>query len=898
MAQQKKTAKKNTASASGASSRKKTAAKAAPAKATRQGKPVRREVWAGVCLALGIFCTIGYFVKDYWLIDGLCLYVFKGLFGWGFLAVPVCFFWAAWVLAFHRGQPVTLRLVSIFLIPLLFGAVVHLLVVRNAGSLSDISVRSLYISGKNMESGGVVSGVLADVLRSAVSVYGSLPILLIALIAAVFSGARISPRSIISEWRNRERPQYEPEEPAYAEPVPVKASTARGGNTLPPSAIYENNGLEPVRGGAPAQKQKPKKPRAIDIKLDEDTDLGNSGEPEIPDMPRGPVYIPRPVKPIEPVRNRGKSPAAQAAEQKDDGLTSPFVKDERSAAPAAAPVSRTPDPLPAAPAAPEPVKVPEKPKAPEEKPKEIEAAAVQIAAEIENAPGPKEYRYPPLDLLQKGSGVTSDGRDEVSVNRERLETCLRSFGVAASVSGYTRGPTVTRFDLELEPGVKLSRITNLAGDLALQLGVASVRIAPIPDKISTVGVEVPNRSVSMVLLRDVLESPAFQNASSKLTFAIGKDIGGNCIVGNIAKLPHMLIAGTTGSGKSVCMNSLILSLLYKSTPDEVRLIMIDPKMVELGIYNGIPHLYVPVVTDPKKAAGSLQWAVVEMMKRYSQFSGVGVRDISGYNAYLKRNDQPRIPNIVIVIDELADLMMTAAKEVEESVCRLAQMGRAAGMHLVIATQRPSSDVITGLMKANIPSRIAFAVSSGLESRIILDQQGAEKLVGHGDMLYAPLGCGKPVRVQGTFVSDEEREDVINYIKEGSQADYNDEILKAIEEASKQKENSQEEKEPAELSDENPFGDYDDLLPQAVEVLLDTKQGSVSMLQRRLKLGYSRAARLMDQMEELGIVGPFEGSKARAVLVTREQWQEMSMSGTSAVEQLINEQKDDYSGGKL
>ena len=529
---------------------------------------------------------------------------------------------------------------------------------------------------------------------------------------------------------------------------------------------------------------------------------------------------------------------------------------------------------------------------------DVDAAADEIAQTIgeteqEQAP---EYQYPPITLLRAGDGIASDGREEVALNRERLETTLHSFGIGASVTEITRGPTVTRYDLELEAGVKLNKLTNLAGDLALSLGVVSVRIAPIPDKISTVGVEVPNKIVSTVYLRDIIDSPVFQNAASRLSFAIGKDIGGNCIVGNIAKLPHMLIAGTTGSGKSVCMNSLILSLLYKATPDQVRLIMIDPKMVELGIYNGIPHLYIPVVTDPKKAAGSLQWAVVEMMKRYRLFSEIGVRDLKGYNNYKTKIGEPTLPNVVIVIDELADLMMTAAKEVEESICRVAQMGRAAGMHLIIATQRPSADVITGLMKANIPSRIAFAVSSALESRIILDNPGAEKLVGMGDMLYAPLGCGKPLRVQGAYVSDEEREQVIEFIKQGTAPEYDDEILRQIEKAAAGKdapEDNDEDGDSAAL-DNNPFSGCDELLPQAVDVILDTKQASVSMLQRRLKLGYSRAARLVDQMEELGIVGPFEGSKPRQLLITREQWQEMSMSGRTPMERLIEEQKDDFS----
>ncbi|MCL2342518.1 MAG: DNA translocase FtsK, partial [Firmicutes bacterium] len=465
--------------------------------------------------------------------------------------------------------------------------------------------------------------------------------------------------------------------------------------------------------------------------------------------------------------------------------------------------------------------------------------------------------------------------------------------VSAAVANVTRGPTVTRYDLELDAGVKLNKLTNLAGDLALSLGVTSVRIAPIPDKVSTVGIEVPNKLISMVYLRDILESPAFRDAPSKLSFAIGKDIAGNSVVGNISKLPHMLIAGTTGSGKSVCMNSLILSLLYKSAPDEVRLIMIDPKMVELGIYNGIPHLYVPVVTDPKKAAGSLQWAVVEMLKRYRLFSEAGVRDLAGYNAYQKKKGLDTIPQVVIVIDELADLMLVASKEVEESICRVAQMGRASGMHLIIATQRPSADVITGLMKANIPSRIAFAVSSALESRIILDTQGAEKLIGSGDMLYSPLGSGKPKRVQGAFVSDEEREKVINFVKQRCDAQYDESIIHEIDKNAEEKDGKGANGKQPEVPE--PQNNYDELLPQAVEVIFETKQASVSMLQRRLKLGYSRAARLVDQMEEAGVVGPFEGSKPRQILITKQQWQEMQLiHGTAPlgpVEQSFADYKD-------
>ena len=506
---------------------------------------------------------------------------------------------------------------------------------------------------------------------------------------------------------------------------------------------------------------------------------------------------------------------------------------------------------------------------------EVDAQAQAVAEAISAAGEQTDYEFPPVSLLRSGTAAAIDARDEIAVNRTRLEGAIRSFGINASIVNVTRGPTVTRYDIELEQGVKLARVTNLAGDLALALGVINVRIAPIPDKISTVGIEVPNKIVSTVYLRDIIESPQFSGAKSKLSFALGKDIGGQCVVGNIAKLPHMLIAGTTGSGKSVCMNSLILSLLYKARPDEVRLIMIDPKMVELGVYNGIPHLYVPVVTDPKKAAGALQWSVVEMLKRYRLFSEIGVRDLASYNKHCQETGEQTMPQVVIVIDELADLMLVASKEVEESICRVAQMGRAAGMHLIIATQRPSADVITGLMKANIPSRIAFAVSSAMESRIILDQAGAEKLVGMGDMLFSPVGCGKPTRIQGAFVSDEEREEVIQFIKEGAgEANQNSEIEEYMNKAAEGKDTHDSGKDSHE---EGPAGNYDEMLPQAVEVVLETKGCSVSMLQRRVKLGYSRAARIVDQMEELGIVGPYEGAKPRQVIIDREGWMNIQRS---------------------
>ena len=512
----------------------------------------------------------------------------------------------------------------------------------------------------------------------------------------------------------------------------------------------------------------------------------------------------------------------------------------------------------------------------------MEEATAQVAAEIASgmAAAGDEYDYPPVSLLEMNTQDNYiEAGAELRLNAQRLSDTLRSFGVDAAPGDVIRGPAITRYEFALAQGVKLSKVTNLAGDIALALGASGVRIAPILDKISVVGIEVPNKAVSPVLIRDVIESRTFTEHRSPVAFAIGRDIGNKDIVGDIAKLPHVLIAGTTGSGKSVCTNSLIISLLYKSSPEDVRFIMVDPKMVELAPYNGIPHLLIPVVTDPKKAAGALQWAVFEMMKRYKTFSELGVKKLEEYNAIAaRREDIQHMASVVVVIDELADLMTVAAKEVEESICRVAQMGRAAGMHLVIATQRPSSDVITGLMKANIPSRIAFAVKDSVNSRIILDDTGAEKLVGRGDMLYAPIGSNKPIRVQGCYITPEEIERVVDYVKSTGEVQYSDEVMQKIEESVQEKERKGASGAP-DMPEED---DSDELLPAAVEVILETGQASVSMLQRRLKLGYSRAARLVDQMEERGYVGPFEGSKPRQLLITKAKWQEMRMGGSGAV----------------
>ena len=526
--------------------------------------------------------------------------------------------------------------------------------------------------------------------------------------------------------------------------------------------------------------------------------------------------------------------------------------------------------------------------------KDAAASAQLVAAEIaQNAAVQKPvYCFPPISLLKRPARGIADGTAEMRENSRRLNETLASFKIDAHITNVTRGPSVTRYEVELDKGVRLSKLTGCADDIALSLGASGVRIAAVPGKISIVGIEVPNRAVTMVSLREVIDSPEFNQSASKSSFAVGKDIGGSCIVGNIAKMPHMLIAGTTGSGKSVCMNSLIISLLYKASPEDVKLIMVDPKMVELANYNGIPHLMIPVVTDPKKAAGALQWAVTEMMRRYKTMSDAGVRDLESFNSIVMAEGGEKTPQLIVIIDELADLMLVAAKEVEDSICRIAQMGRAAGIHLVIATQRPSADVITGLMKANIPSRIAFSVASAMESRIILDTVGAEKLVGKGDMLFAPIGSGKPLRVQGCFVTDPEVEAVTTYVKDNFVADYNQQVLEEIERKAQQTGTGKKALSAADPEPNSDELDGDEMLPAAVDVILETGQASVSMLQRRLKLGYARAARIVDEMEEKGIVGPFQGSKPRAILITKEQWQ--AQRGGGCEQMALDDYAEDFS----
>ena len=835
--QKKTTTKSSTAKKNGGSGR-------AKKPAQPQKRPIRREVWGVVLLVLTLCTAVSYFKVSAIFIDWFAA-LLKGLFGYGYWLAAPALLLAALILLFHHGRPVQLRVTCALLLPVLLGTLGHLLFCKEIFESSLGVLPRLWTSGNALASGGAVSGALAEGSAAVFSRLASIIIFTVLFVVLLMTALRLTVGALIE--KHRERPQYEeePEQP-HIRMVPVEPPKRRPEEKPKPQIDFPLDD-EPAR--KPTEKAPEKEGRFTGFFRHK------SDQQKTPDQ----VLSEKPVK--TPAIPKGEEPVVSAPVP--------------VAAPAPAPVSES------VPLTEEPVS-PRKEKA--NTAKEVAAQTAAVTAEIEEklAGGEDIYQFPPITLLRASRGENHiEAGAELRNNSRRLAETLTSFGVDATPGDVIHGPSVTRYEFVLDQGVKLSKITNLADDIALALGATGVRIAPIPDKISVVGIEVPNKHVTPVLIRDVIESRDFTEHKSKTAFALGRDIAGKNVIGDIEKLPHVLIAGTTGSGKSVCTNSLIISMLYKSTPDEVRFIMVDPKMVELAPYNGIPHLLIPVVTDPKKAAGALQWAVFEMMKRYKTFSEHGVKKLEEFNRLARATEgMDTLPSVVVVIDELADLMLVAAKEVEESICRVAQMGRAAGVHLVIATQRPSADVITGLMKANIPSRIAFAVASSLESRIILDNTGAEKLVGKGDMLYAPLGAGKPTRVQGCFISPEEIEQVVEFVKQSGEVHYSDEVIAKIEESIQEKEKSSAKGGPAAAADS---GDEegDELLPAAVDVVLETGQASVSMLQRRLKLGYSRAARLVDQMEERGIVGPFEGSKPRQLLITRAQWQEMQMGGADS-----------------
>ena len=860
--------RKNTRSDSeSAGKKKKKDLPAEPVREEPESNLYTRWILAGVYLVLFLVFLVIAIQQEGWILSIVKGTIF-GLFGpvAFYLAIPAMLY--LFILhAFYGDQPTTLRscctLASVFCA----GCISHI-TMKYQMQFHLSLVKDLWISGVSGSSGGVLCGLIAGLLEKGLGKVLTLILLTLAAMICLLAAFRITIPSLIQAFQDR--PRFEEDE----EESPVRPE---------PASVLVNSVA--VKQHEMKQKRQQKK-------------LQQAQEPR----DEAPFFQPpwrKPAPQAAPAEQdaRGREILRQIADALPDEEPAPVHVVEEPTAPVIPdqPVIPVTPVIPAVPETPEdeepeqtvigiPIQAPAESANRKVTSEEAAASAQEVTQEIqENLDSAAEkpvYTFPSIDLLQLPSGGIADGTAEMRENTRRLNEALNSFKVDAHVTNVTRGPSVTRYEVELMQGVRLSKLTSVADDIALSLGTSGVRIAPVPNKISVVGIEVPNQAVTTVTLREVVDSEAFRHARSCASFAVGKDISGTCIVGNITKLPHMLIAGTTGSGKSVCMNSIILSLLYKASPEDVRLIMIDPKMVELGIYNGIPHLLIPVVTDPKKAAGSLQWAVTEMMRRYRMMSEAGVRDLESYNELIDSGnlEGEHMAQVVVIIDELADLMLVAAKEVEESICRIAQMGRASGIHLIIATQRPSADVITGLMKANIPSRIAFAVASAMESRIILDNSGAEKLVGRGDMLYAPIGCGKPIRVQGCFVSDGEVEAVATYVKTHFDNTYDEKVLQEIEQnaakTSSPKSGSGMEVEAS--ADEQA---YDEMLIPAVDAVLQAQQASVSMLQRKLKLGFSRAARIVDTMEELGIVGEHCGSKPRQILVTPDQWAQMKIALT-------------------
>lgn len=767
-----------------------------------------------------------------------CHNVLLGLFGNCAILWPILLLYISIITSLEkRTERSTSRIILMSCTIVLFCATVYSFSISSPDTLKSMPERLLVLYGdKTMHtSSGLFGGLLGIPLVSALGMLGARIVLILALFVVLMI---LTGTTLVQLFKTISKP---------ADTVVNNISTAREKKRIERNRLNSEIDIplddempaHPVHSSAVQKAEKQKRNAAIDH-LKKVFSIGASEEPETESCPKqepeaAPVnYEPAPeISSVTPVKSEAAPPAVPAETPHQSRV--PFVS-----------VKQQPSPEP-----------------------------VQDG----------KYHIPPVSMLETTQGpAQEDIQNEIAAIGNKLVETLQDFGVKTSFMGYSRGPAVTRYELQPAAGVKISKITNLSDDLSMNLATAGIRIeAPIPGK-AAVGIEVPNKKNTVVRMRELVESNSFKSSKSYLTVALGRDIAGETAVADLAKMPHLLIAGATGSGKSVCINSMIISLLYKSTPDNVRFLMIDPKVVELGIYNGIPQLLVPVVTDPRKAAGALGWAVTEMLKRYKTFAATGVRDLKSYNALAASHDyknddgQPmeKMPRIVIIIDELADLMMAAPSEVEDSICRLAQMARAAGMHLVIATQRPSVDVITGIIKANIPSRIAFSVSSQVDSRTILDMGGAEKLLGHGDMLFSPVGSQKPKRIQGCFVSDSEIESIVDFIKKSQEADYSETIAQEIER------NAVEEKDSGNSTDVI-NEDSDPILPDAIKYVVDCGQASTSSLQRRLRLGYARAGRLIDQMEQMGIVGPQDGSKPRQVLITYQQWLEMTMQKNDAAD---------------
>ncbi len=780
----------------------------------------RNEINGILLLALGVLLLLSFCPGDIiGLFGNFIKNTLLGVLGFPALLIPpVILVYSAYIIKKREEQPAANRVVYAVLLFLLISALIQTghYKPEDYNNLKPVeSIRRFYEDGTKLIGGGVFGGLISLPFLLTFRTVGTIIILTALFMVDVILLTNASIANFIKNLRL-----------LFVRGKPAdKGKSVKAGKSKNENAYLSDDGPEVVGDDDNLSLQFTPKPKIIDFKVEKDS---------------------RELKEKTPLKRNPKPEPAAFVEEDEAEATNLVIKDfkKKSAKSEAGDAGKN-----AAEG-----RAPEKKAAPVEMIPQTGGNAVQ-------------YRYPSFDLLNEETdtgGNSKTYRNQVLEGAKKLEETLASFGVSAKVINVTRGPTVTRYELQPSAGVKVSRIVNLADDIALNLAASGVRLeAPIPGK-AAIGIEVPNKEVNMVLARDVLESPEFSQHPSKLAFAIGKDISGECVIADIAKMPHLLIAGATGSGKSVCINSLIVSLLYKASPEEVKLLMIDPKVVELGIYNGIPHLLIPVVTEPKKAAGALNWAVQEMVNRYKLFADKAVRDLKGYNELMRKTgEQPVLPQIVVIIDELADLMMVAPNDVEDAICRLAQMARAAGMHLVIATQRPSVDVITGVIKANIPSRISFAVSSQIDSRTILDMAGAEKLLGRGDMLFHPVGKPKPVRLQGANITDGEVEKVVEFVKAQCNTVYDDDIMEEI--------NS------GDNAPNNPDDDSDELLPRAIELVVEAGQASVSLIQRKFKVGYARAARIVDQMEARGIVGGFDGSKPRQILISKQQWQELQMA---------------------
>ena len=812
----------------------------------RADKRVVDEIWAIITIAIGIFFAVSIFTGGAGQLGSILKHGMEGIFGHIAEVLPFILIIFGILLFAKATSHFNLRTGLLFLLLLVMicsAWSIHFVDPTDT-SISFSDIKGFYESGKDLTSGGVIGMIIASLLVKWLGEAGSYIFTIAAIVICLLLIINTPISRGLSKISEKVEEHKLSKEYAHLDEEPGGQMEMAAVNKEWP--VIRKPSADEVRQQALMEKGVPS-----DDSLFERTESGSVGleENSVPQAGYG-LEGGTPVKPAKTER-RGLS-----VKQFENSAVSDTEKTDVSAKPA------DPD------------------KEVVKKISDKEAGEAMLSAsEINKAKAPKKYKMPPINLLDRPVQANRESAGTLEAKALKLEDTLKSFNVDASVVQVTQGPTVTRYEIQPAVGVKVSKIVNLADDIALNLRAKSIRIeAPIPGK-AAIGVEIENEKSTPVAIREIIDSNNFKNAKSKISFAVGKDISGDAIVANLKDMPHMLIAGSTGSGKSVCINSILISLLYKATPDEVKLILIDPKVVELSNYNGIPHLLIPVVTDPTKAAAALNWAVAEMEERYNKFHIEGAKDLASYNDLVTMNGEPDkvLPQIVIVIDELADLMMAASSQVQDSICRIAQKARAAGMHLIVATQRPSVDVITGVIKANIPSRIAFAVSSHVDSQTILDEKGAEKLVGKGDMLFRPMGQGEPTRIQGCFVSDREVNSVIDYVKsqvEGQAPDTKQaEILARIERSDANGSSSKEQSNGG-----------DELLMDAIELVIDSGKASVSMLQRRFRIGYNRAARIVDIMEEMGVVGPQDGSSPRQVIMTREEFEELQNSQDQENEQ--------------